>query len=156
MWIKSGKAGDGVDTYGTFHEVLVKLFNDIMSIEEKTIITEEFKDISNNDMHIIEAIGIGDPRNMSAVAKTLTVTVGTLTIAINSLVKKGYVSRIRSDEDRRVVLLSLSPKGVRAFEHHQDFHEKMIRATIEGLDDSELKVLVKALINLRNFFESYR
>lgn len=156
MWIKSGRAGDDVDTYGTFNEILVKLFNDIMSIEEKAIITEEFKDISNNDMHIIDAIGTGEPKNMSTVAKTLQVTVGTLTIAINSLVKKGYVTRVRSSEDRRVVLLSLSTKGIKAFEHHQEFHEKMIRATIEGLDDAETKVLVKALINLRNYFENYK
>ena len=54
--------------YDTFNEVLVKLFNDIMHIEEKAIITEEFKDISNNDMHIIEAIGITEPKNMSQVA----------------------------------------------------------------------------------------
>ncbi|MBQ5917988.1 MAG: MarR family transcriptional regulator, partial [Lachnospiraceae bacterium] len=68
--------------YNTFNEVLVKLFNDIMHIEEKAIITDEYKDISNNDMHIIEAIGITDPKNMSQVAKALSVTVGTLTIAI--------------------------------------------------------------------------
>ena len=77
-----------MDTYETFHDVLVRLFNDIMSIEEKAIITEEFQDISNNDMHIIEAIGIGEPKNMSTVAKALSITVGTLTIAINNLVKR--------------------------------------------------------------------
>ena len=58
--------------YDTFNEVLVKLFNDIMHIEEKAIITDEFKDISNNDMHIIEAIGINEPKNMSSVAKELS------------------------------------------------------------------------------------
>ena len=47
---------------------------------------------------------------MSAVAKSLSVTVGTLTIAMNHLVKKGYVERRRSEEDRRVVLVSLSEK----------------------------------------------
>ena len=46
-----------MDSYATLNEILVKLFNDIMQIEEKAIITDEFKDISNNDMHIIEAIG---------------------------------------------------------------------------------------------------
>ena len=39
--------------YDMFNEILVKLFRDIMDIEGKAIITEEFKDISNNDMHII-------------------------------------------------------------------------------------------------------
>ena len=42
-----------VDNYNTINDVLVKLFNEIMDIEEKAIITEEFKDISNTDMHIM-------------------------------------------------------------------------------------------------------
>lgn len=76
------------NTFDMLHEILVKLFQDIMDIERKAIITKEFQDISNNDMHIIEAIGIDESKNMSMVAKMVSVTVGTLTIAINSLVKK--------------------------------------------------------------------
>ena len=144
-----------MDSYNTINEVLVKLFNEIMHIEEKAIITEEFKDISNNDMHIIEAIGKEEPKNMSTIAKSLSVTVGTLTIAINNLVKKGYVNRVRSEEDRRVVLISLSEKGVKAYEHHKRFHEDMVEATLEGLNESETEVLVRALQNLSNFFKGY-
>ncbi|NLK77284.1 MAG: MarR family transcriptional regulator [Clostridiales bacterium] len=127
-----------------------------MHIEEKAIITEEFKDISNNDMHIIESIGKEEPKNMSTIAKSLSVTVGTLTIAINNLVKKGYVSRVRSEEDRRVVLISLSEKGDKAYDHHKRFHEEMVEATLEGLNKSETEVLVRALQNLSNFFKGYR
>ena len=142
--------------YNTFNEVLVKLFNDIMHIEEKAIITDEFKDISNNDMHIIEAIGITDPKNMSQVAKALSVTVGTLTIAINNLVKKGYVDRVRSEKDRRVVYISLSDKGRKAYAHHAKFHEAMINATINGLSEEEVNVLVKSLENLVGFFRDWQ
>ena len=39
------------------NELLVNLFKSIMEIEEKYLITPEFKDISVNDMHIIEAVG---------------------------------------------------------------------------------------------------
>ena len=92
-----------MDNYETFNEVLVRLFRDIMDIEQKAIITPEFRNITNNDMHVIEAIGIGAPKNMSAIARELSVTVGTLTIAMNSLVKKGYVVRARGKEDRRIV-----------------------------------------------------
>ena len=74
-----------MDNYGTLNEVLVNLFNDIMDIEQKAIITPEFKDITNNDMHVIDAIGVGTPKNMSSIARELSVTVGTLTIAMNSL-----------------------------------------------------------------------
>ena len=144
-----------MEGYDTLHELLVKLFNEIMDIEEKAIITDEFKDISNNDMHIIEAIGIDEPRNMSSVAKDMNVTVGTLTIAINNLVKKAYVKRVRSEKDRRVVLISLTDKGEKAFKHHEKFHEAMIQATLKGLDQEETKVLVKSLTNLRAFFKNY-
>lgn len=144
-----------MEGYDTLHEVLVKLFNEIIEIEEKAIITEEFKDISNNDMHIIEAIGLGAPRNMSSLAKDMSVTMGTLTTAINSLVKKDYVKRVRSEKDRRVVLISLKEKGVKAFYHHKQFHEDMINATLEGLDEEQTRVLVKALTNLSSFFREY-
>ncbi len=86
--------------------------------------TKEFKNISITDMHIIEAIGMGEGRNMSSVAKSLEITVGTLTIAINNLVKKGYVNRTRSTKDRRVVLISLSEIGKKAYKHHAHFHKK--------------------------------
>ena len=134
-----------MDQYQTINDVLVRLFNEIMDREEKAIITEEFKDISNNDMHIIEAIGIEEPRNMSTVAKSLSVTVGTLTIAVNSLVKKGYVKRVRSEEDRRVVLLSLPEKGLRAYRHHAQFHKQMVEAVMQNMTEEELSVLVRAL-----------
>lgn len=144
-----------MEGYNTINDILVKLFREIMDIEEKAIITEEFKDITNNDMHVIEAIGMKEPKNMSTVAKTLSVTVGTLTIAMNSLVKKGYVNRNRSEEDRRVVLVSLSAKGRKAYEHHKEFHEEMVQAVLTGLDEEQTEVLVNALKNLATFFRTY-
>ena len=50
------------NTSRTLNELLVNLFNNVMDREAKAVITEEFKDITNNDMHIIEAIGIEEHR----------------------------------------------------------------------------------------------
>ena len=145
-----------MSNYEVLHDILVKLFQEILDIESKALITSEFKDISVNDMHIIEAIGEREPKNMSSVAKIMSVTVGTLTIAINSLVKKGYVHRERSEEDRRVVLISLTEKGKQANAHHMKFHDGMIQAVLKDLNEEQQEVLVKALMNLRTFFDSYR
>lgn len=43
----------------------MNFFNHVMDREAVAIITEEFRDITNNDMHIIEAIGVDEPKNMS-------------------------------------------------------------------------------------------
>lgn len=144
-----------MERYQTINDVLVTLFHDIMDIEGKALITDEFKDLTMNDMHVIEAIGLEEPKNMSAVAKALSVTVGTLTISINSLVKKAYVERVRSVQDRRVVLLSLTEKGRRAFEHHRQFHEDMVHAVMDHLEDEEMDALVKALGKLQGYFHSF-
>ena len=144
-----------MDVKKTLNSLLVTAFQDVLDIEEKTLITGEFTDITMNDMHVIEAIGIGTPKNMSAIAKQLHVTTGTLTISMNSLVKKGYVKRERSERDRRVVYIMLTAKGKLAYRHHAEFHRKMTEALVEGLDPEETKLLVRALTNLKNFFENY-
>ena len=141
--------------YETFHDLLVRLFRDILSIEEKALTIGEFHDITTNDMHIIEAIGREGAKSMSTVAKALSVTVGTLTIAINGLVKKGYVNRDRSEKDRRVVLISNTEKGRSAFDHHAKFHDDMIKALLVGLSEEESRVMVQAFINLKDFFAKY-
>lgn len=141
-----------MDSYGTLNEVLVNLFRDVMEIEQRALESSEFQDLTNNDMHVIEAIGIQEPKNMSTIARTLSVTVGTLTIAMNSLVKKGYVIRQRGQTDRRVVYISLSEKGKAAYQHHARFHQEMIQSIVEQLTEDELAALTKALTCLDHWF----
>ena len=144
-----------MDAYESINKILVHLFNDIWELEEKAVITEEFKDLTNNDMHIIDAIGIKEPKNMGTVAKAMAVTMGTLTTAINNLVKKGYVTRVRSAEDKRVVLISLTDKGRSAYEKHADFHRRMVQTVMDGFQGEELDVLAAALEKLRAYFREF-
>ena len=137
-----------MNTYETINDILVHLFNEIWELEEKAIITEEFKDITNNDMHIIEVIGLGEGSPMSAIAKKMNVTV-------NSLVNKKYAVRERSEEDRRVVYIKLTEKGKKAYEHHAQFHHQMTEAVIKKLNEEEIPVLLKTLEGLSEFFRNY-
>lgn len=144
-----------VDEYKKINDVLVNLFNEIWKAEEEAIITEEFKDISNNDMHIIEAIGLGEGDTMSSIAKKLNITAGSLTTSMNSLVNKKYVMRERSETDRRIVNIKLLDKGIKAYNHHKDYHEQMTNAVLQSLDEGEIGVLMKTLDSLSDFFRNY-
>lgn len=141
-------------TKRSINELLVNLFNHVMDMEAKAVITSEFSDISNNDMHIIEAIGTDELKSMSVIARGLSVTVSTLTTNMNGLEKKGYIVRERSQTDKRVVHVKLTDKGRKAFFHHRDFHKKMIRAIIKDLSGEETEVLYRCLVNLSSFLES--
>ncbi len=141
----------------TLNEVLVHLFQDLMDIEGRYLITDEFSDMTNNDMHIIEAIGVGEAKRSSQVAKLMSVTTGTLTRAVDGLVEHGYVVRTRSDADKRVVYLTLTERGKAAFEHHRKFHENMIANAKATLTEEELGILIRALKHLNDYFRgAYR
>ena len=135
------------------NKLLVQLFNDILQIEKNAMNNTEFKDLSITEIHTIEAIGKEGNRTMGEIANDLRITVGTLTTAINRLIKKGYVERKRIEEDRWVVVVYLTESGKKVFDEHTLFHKEMIDEVAKNFEDYELKVLTKALSKVSEFFE---
>ena len=135
------------------NELMVDLFNDILQIEEQALKQGALNDLSVTEMHTLEAIGMYTERTMSEVAQDLKITVGTLTTAINKLIKKEYVERKRIEEDRRVVLIKLTKRGKLAYRLHEKFHNDMIKATIDGLSEEEENTLISFLERLNEFFK---
>lgn len=141
----------------TVNDYLVSVFNDILTIEESELKKSQFNDLSITEMHTIEAIGMYKKKTSSEVAKELSITVGTLTVAINNLVKKGYVERLRSEDDRRVVKLGLTKKGKLLFRVHQHFHREMVKNILKGMEqEEEEQALLRALKNLHDFLQEYK
>ena len=137
----------------TINELLVQLFNDILQIEEKCLKEGIISDLSITEIHTIEAIGMYAEKSMSEVAQILKITVGTLTTAINKLIKKEYVERKRIEEDRRVVLVKLTKKGKLAYRIHEKFHHDMVNTAIDGLSEEEEEVLISSLDKINKFFK---
>ena len=140
----------------TVNDYLVSVFNDILTIEESELKKSQFKDLSITEMHTIEAIGMYKKKTTSEVAKELSIAVGTLTTAINKLVKKDYVERIRSEDDRRVVKLGLTKKGKLLYRVHQHFHREMVKNILDGMATDEQQALLAALKNLHDFLRDYK
>ena len=137
----------------TINELLVQLFNDILQIEEMSLKEGIISDLSITEIHTIEAIGMYAEKSMSEVAQILKITVGTLTTAINKLIKKEYVERKRIEEDRRVVLVKLTKKGKLAYRIHEKFHHDMVNTAIDGLSEEEEEVLISSLDKINKFFK---
>ena len=103
-------------------------------------------------MHVIEAIGMKEPQKMSQIARIMAVTTGTLTKAVDSLEKKHYVKRQRSEQDKRVVNITLTDRGVHAYRHHERFHQDMIAFVLNDISTEESLVLRQALERLMEYF----
>ena len=134
------------------NELLVEVFNHILSIEGQTLREKSVK-LSMNEVHVLEAITKSEIPTMTNIAKRLRVTVGTLTTSMNRLVEKGYASRHREEEDKRKVIVSTTKKGKQVLEIHDKFHLEMLDATFEDMKLEEDEVLLQSLENLSEYFK---
>lgn len=132
----------------SLNEVMLNIFNDIMKIEQDSLKQAGFTDVSMSEVHTVEVIGLYIPKSMSTVAAKLNITIGTLTVSINNLVRKGYVERKKSDIDKRVVILNLTTKGKELYKAYQKFHNEVIGCAVMGLSEHEATVFVDALSNI--------
>jgi len=142
--------------YKLINEYLTSIFNNVLVIEEVSLRGSRFKDISIKEMHTIDVIGNFSDVTPSFVSKELMVTLGTVTTCLNNLERKGYIERIRSDQDRRVVYLHLTKKGRLLHRLHKRFHKAMVEKIIDGMSPEEIDVMGKGLINLYQFLEDLK
>ena len=140
------------DSRKVINDIVVDLFKNILTIEERSLRQRGIKDLSMSEIHALEAIGTGDGRMMSEVADALDITMGTLTTTISKLESKGYAKREKDPNDRRVVIASLTRKGVLVDKIHRHFHEEMIDHLMIDLKLDEDQALINALMNINDFF----
>ena len=142
--------------YQQVNDYLTSIFNNILVVEEVSLRGSRFKDISIKEMHTIDVIGKFPEATPSKVSKELMVTLGTVTTSLNNLERKGYIERIRSDQDRRVVYLHLTKKGRLLHRLHKRFHKAMVERIIDGMSPEEKKVMGRGLTNLYQFLEDLK
>ncbi|HFU4222780.1 TPA: MarR family winged helix-turn-helix transcriptional regulator [Streptococcus suis] len=138
------------------NEYLTAIFNNVLVIQENSLRKSRFNDISIKEMHTIDEIGDKKGATPSDIARALMVTLGTVTTSLNNLERKGYIERVRSTKDRRVVHLYLTKKGRLVYRLHQRFHNEMVKQITDGMDEAEYQVMKKGLYKLYNFLEDLK
>lgn len=142
---------DGMER--AFADNLLHIFDNVLLTEEKALSKGYFSNLSLAELHTLEAIGPYEARAMSETAARLKITTGTLTVAVDRLVRKGYVERQRDDKDRRIVRIRLTRQGKLAFRMHAKFHTLLVKRLLDPLDENEKQVLMRLVQNIDEFVE---
>lgn len=121
---------------------LFYFFNGFSSWESGVI---RASDLTIAEAHAIEALGQYGKLNMKSLAQKLGVTTGTTTITVDRLEKKEYAKRETIKEDRRVNLISLTEKGMKAFDEHHKFHRHLTEQMLSTLSEDEVEQLLNIL-----------
>lgn len=133
---------------------LVSIFEKVLVAEEKSLQKDYFKNLSLAEMHALDAIGPYESRTMTETAQILDITVGTLTVAVDRLVKKGYVERCRDEKDRRVVRISLTREGKLAARMHGKFHKVLAKHILEPYDEQEQDMLLGLVTDVEDYLNT--
>lgn len=140
------------DNRDIMNRFFVGVFNKILACEERALGTDE---VTVNEIHIIETVSQLSERGentMKNIAAEQSLSAGAASIAVNNLVKKGYLIRESGKDDRRKVFIFLTEKAERVEARHRGFHYRMIASIEKDLSEDELNVLSKSLLALEKFF----
>lgn len=96
-----------------------------------------------------EADGKFEGLPCSTIAANLVTQVPDLTRLVDRLEKSGLVRRKRSDEDRRVVFINITRKGLNMLEQMEEPLVNLHRRQLGHLSSNELKTLSRLLVKAR-------
>ena len=104
------------------------------------------KRLTNNGLSIMEyrilkRLLENGPQPMVKLAESNMITQGWVTSLVDRLELKGYVERIRSNTDRRVVNIAATRKGTEFYRKIMELHEEFISRTLSFMDRSDMEVL---------------
>jgi DNA-binding MarR family transcriptional regulator len=106
-----------------------------------------FKDTSLTKLDLL-ALGVLGKREhfiMSELTEKLSVALSSATGIIDRLVEKGYVSRSRTDKDRRIVQVRLTEKGANLLADKNMRAMLMVERMLSCLDEQEQEELIHLL-----------
>lgn len=95
-------------------------------------------------------IAEGDGPTMQKIATHLRVTAPSATSLVRKLSSLGWIKRVPSESDRRVVHIRLSPKGERELANYKRQSEQTMKKVFSKLPERDLTHLRRALKNLKD------
>jgi len=94
-------------------ETITSFYDLFEKILEETSDQADFSDLTHQQLQYMKVLVKMDNPTLSELAKELSLTKPTVTVLVNKLAEKGYIKRVQSDVDRRVMHLDLDSKGAK-------------------------------------------
>ena len=132
-------------------QMLCKTYTRIIYGEEKILKDMIGDKLSLKEFHTLDVIfstSTNNSNTASNIARILGITLSTLTINADRLIAKGYVAKVKQDNDRRVSYLSLTNAGNQLRLKHENLHAKAVKNAIKNLNTTEKVALVNAISKL--------
>lgn len=126
-------------------KIIEKMSHEIVQMEEAAKEQFNFKELTLTQMHYLETINQLLNPNLTELSSEMNLTKPTVKVAIDKLIQKELIYRVRSDEDRRSTHLHQTEKGKLINQMHDYAHRCLAELMIKYLEPAEKEQLVLLL-----------
>ncbi|PFE05731.1 MarR family transcriptional regulator [Bacillus cereus] len=124
-----------LDLSASFRKMIRLLQNDIN--------TRFSEHMPYNEFSVLRALFWKSPQMASQIASEVNVTSSHITAVTDRLVRKGFVTRKRSDSDRRIVYLEITDHGKEVAEKLEAVRKEYYREKFKGWSDQEVEMVLE-------------
>jgi len=101
--------------------------------------------LGDSDFRVLEVLLHKGPMPVNAIGPKVDLNPGSVSVAVDRLYKKGLVSRVESENDRRVRTVSLTEKGRRVFVPIFRQHAALIKRAFQDVSPEEQRQMEEVL-----------
>jgi DNA-binding MarR family transcriptional regulator len=126
-------------------DIITILTTKIAKIEEEALAESRFSELTGKQMHYLEAISNLNNPNLGELATELNLSKPSITAIIDKFEEKGFIRKVKSDEDRRVSHIHMAERGKEIEKVHSKIHMRISNIFTSKLTKNELKSLINLL-----------
>jgi MarR family transcriptional regulator, 2-MHQ and catechol-resistance regulon repressor len=131
--------------------IMLKAWQSMSSYLLPTFLAEG---LGESDFRVLEVLLHKGPMPVNAIGPKVHLNPGSVSVAVDRLYRKGFVSRVECSEDRRVRIVSLTEKGRQMFVPLFRRHTALIKRAFEDVSSEELQQLELVLKKIGKCAES--
>ena len=129
-------------------DIIAKLSAKLGQAEESAKEQFKFNELTLTQMYYLETISHLKNPNITELSKAMGLTKPSVTVAVEKLIEKDIIYKVKSDADRRSSHLHLTEKGKLVNEMHDYAHRRFAEAVNKALNENEIEELIVLLDKL--------
>jgi MarR family transcriptional regulator, 2-MHQ and catechol-resistance regulon repressor len=138
IFMERGKTPEAIHTWNT----MLAAIRAIHHLALPPILKEGLGD---SDFRVLDVLLHKGPMPVNAIGPKVDLNPGSVSVAVDRLYKKGLVSRVESESDRRIRTVSLTEKGRRVFVPIFRQHAALIKRAFQDLSPEEQRQMEEVL-----------
>jgi len=131
-------------------DILTVLTTKIVKIEEKILTKSSFSALTRKQMCYLEVVSNLNNPTSSELANELNLSKPSITAIVDKFEERGFIRKVKSDEDRRVSHIHMTEAGKNIEKIHSKIHVRISDIFSSKLTESELRYLIGLLKKIIN------